>query len=405
MSWLDKINNELQIITGDGKEYKPNWMNAIKEREYNVSEFEFIDVPGTLVKRKTPRGNRYSLEIYFQGDDHLDVAEDFGKSADDPRPWNLRHPYYGVILVQPIKLSQDNTQHNVSKFVIPIVETIDEVAPRITADPTSKVYEIAGLALGKLEASFGITPITVSDIPEMRNDLSSIYEVGKKQIKLSIDANNYFNSFTSALSKINNVIAEPLEAIREIQAVINAPFQFIDSVKNRVTMLQSQFDTLVESIENLATVFDRKRYEQYNGAIMVAMCQASVTEVDYQNRTEVLNVMTQIVDSFNQYIEDLDTLQSDNGGNPNSYIPDQSGVNEINRLVNFTISNLFQIAISSKQERVVYMEQDTNIILIAHRFYGLLPDDSTIQRIIDDNNIGINELLLIKKGRPITYTV
>jgi len=404
MSWLDKINNELQIITGDGKEYKPNWMNAVKEREYNVSEFEFINVPGTLVKRKTPRGNRYNLEIYFQGDDHLDIAEDFGKSADDPRPWNLRHPYYGVILVQPIKLAQDNTQHNVSKFIIPIVETIDEVAPRITADPVSKVYDIANLALDKMGVSFGISLPTVFDIPEMKTNLTSVYEVGKKRIKLTFDANNYFNAYTSAIAKINDVVSEPLAAIREIQAMINAPFQFVDTVKNRVTMLQSQFDTLVESVVNLVTIFDRKRYEQYNGAIMVAMCQASVTDVDYQNRSQVLAVMTQIVDSFNQYIEDLDTLQSDNGGNPNHYMPDQSSVNEINRLVNFTISSLFQIAISSKQERVVYMEKDTNVILIAHRFYGLAPDDSTIQRIIDDNNIGLNELLLIKKGRPITYT-
>lgn len=404
MSWLEKINNQLQIVTGDGKEYFPNWLNAIKEREYNVSEFEFIGVPGTLVKRKTPRGNRYSLEIYFQGEDHLDVAEDFGKSADDPRPWNLRHPYYGVILVQPIKLSQDNTQHNISKFIIPIVETIDEVSPRITTDPVSKVYDLSDRALGKLEEAFGISAPTVFDIPELRTDLTTVYEVGKKRINLSIDASAYFNAFTEAYNAIADVVSDALGVIRTVQAMIQAPFQFIDSVKNRVNMLVEQFNTLANTVENLVSVFDRKRYEQFNGAVVVTMCQASVTEVDYRNRTEVLAVIDLIVDSFDQYIEDLDTLQSDNGGEIDSYIPDQASLSEIARLVNFTVSNLFEIAISSRQERTVYMESDTNVILIAHRFYGLLPDDSTIQRIIDDNGIGLNELLLVKKGRPITYT-
>lgn len=404
MSWLEKINNQLQIVTGDGKEYFPNWLNAIKEREYNVSEFEFIGVPGTLVKRKTPRGNRYSLEIYFQGEDHLDVAEDFGKSADDPRPWNLRHPYYGFILVQPIKLSQDNTQHNISKFIIPIVETIDEVSPRITTDPVSKVYDLSDRALGKLEEAFGISAPTVFDIPELRTDLTAVYEVGKKRINLSIDASAYFNAFTEAYNAIADVVSDALGVIRTVQAMIQAPFQFIDSVKNRVNMLVEQFNTLANTVENLVSVFDRKRYEQFNGAVVVAMCQASVTEVDYRNRTEVLAVIDLIVDSFDQYIEDLDTLQSDNGGEIDSYIPDQASLSEIARLVNFTVSNLFEIAISSRQERTVYMESDTNVILIAHRFYGLLPDDSTIQRIIDDNGIGLNELLLVKKGRPITYT-
>jgi hypothetical protein len=66
---------------------------------------------------------------------------------------------------------------------------------------------------------------------------------------------------------------------------------------------------------------------------------------------------------------------------------------------------LFEIAISAQQERSILCDSDTNVILLAHRFYGLLLDDSTIQRVMDNNSIGISEILDIKKGRKILYYV
>jgi len=68
-------------------------------------------------------------------------------------------------------------------------------------------------------------------------------------------------------------------------------------------------------------------------------------------------------------------------------------------------SELFEIAISAQQERSILCDSDTNVILLAHRFYGLLIDDSTIQRVMDNNSIGLSEILDIKKGRKILYYV
>jgi len=72
-------------------------------------------------------------------------------------------------------------------------------------------------------------------------------------------------------------------------------------------------------------------------------------------------------------------------------------------LVNYTISNLFNIAINAKQERSIIVEDDTNLVALAHRFYGLAPDDSTIEDLMLGNKIGLSELLIIKKGRKISY--
>ena len=94
MSWLEKVENKLTITCGDGKEYTPNYLAAQKAVEYNIAEFDFPNIEGTYISRKAPRGRKFPLELYFQGEDHLDVADAFELSARDPRPWKLSHPYY-----------------------------------------------------------------------------------------------------------------------------------------------------------------------------------------------------------------------------------------------------------------------------------------------------------------------
>src|SRR5688500_16182415 len=113
MSWVEKIQRELIITTGDGKEYKPNWLNASKDVEYNVAQFNFPKIPGTLVAGGEPKGAQYSVEFYFQGEDHLDKFTAFEQSAKDKRPWTISHPFYGRLVVKPLALKFDHSKYNV----------------------------------------------------------------------------------------------------------------------------------------------------------------------------------------------------------------------------------------------------------------------------------------------------
>jgi len=73
--------------------------------------------------------------------------------------------------------------------------------------------------------------------------------------------------------------------------------------------------------------------------------------------------------------------------------------------MNFTLSNLFAIALNAKQERSIVLEEDNNLVNLTHRFYGLDAADENIDEFILNNNIGISEHLLIKKGRILRYYV
>lgn len=407
MSWVDKAQTEFTITTGDGKEFKVLWLPTTKGVDYNIAEFEFPNLAGTLVQRGTPKGAKYNLEVYFQGEDNIERGLDFETSGNDPRPWTMAHPFYGAVTVHPVSLLFDYSKYNVTKITGTLIETITEDNPKNTVLPADKIQlDVEDLNVTFAAAfSTDIPEPNTADINTLTANTSSVYNDVKKNISNTLDAETYFNAFNTANAAILEATDFPLECITKVQALINAPFQFADSVKNRVNTLISQFNRLHDSVENLARRNDKKIFENNAGVTIASICSASVLLPDYKNRNDVVAIIDLLTGVFDQFNSDIDGLQSDNGGDPDSYIPDANSMIALNDIVNFTLSNLYDIALNSKQERIVILEDDSNAVLLAHRFYGLLADDSTIQQLIDNNNIGLNELLQIRKGRSIIYYV
>ena len=411
MSWIDDIKNDLIITCGDGVSFFPNWINAKKELVYNVAEFEFFEQDGTLVKRSKPKGLRYSLEIYFQGDDHLAFSRSFEESSKDSRPWIMEHPFYGRVLVQPISLEFDNSKLNLTKISGTVVQTIEETNPKINFNPKDKItadkidvddkFSIAGLS----------EPIPVA---KMKTNNEGFYSDGNKLIKDPTIAEEYFNAFSDANSAVLNATSKPLAAIRAMQALINLPALFKISVKERMTLLITQHNRLVASVVGNIDNSTKLLYEVTGGAIISGMALATANPLtekiadkpaDYSNRVEVLSISQLLLNTYNSYIVLLNSFQSINNGGLTSYMPQPAPLIALDDLISFTISNLFNIANNAKQERSLILENDSNCILLAHRLYGLKQDDSTLDDFILNNNIGINEMLIIKKGRKILYYI
>ena len=80
-SWLDLVKTDYVIKTGDAFTYKPLWLNARKSKKFNISQFEFKGINGSLVKKGNPQARVYDIEIYFQGADHMDQAKLFDLSS------------------------------------------------------------------------------------------------------------------------------------------------------------------------------------------------------------------------------------------------------------------------------------------------------------------------------------
>ena len=405
MSWKDRLKNGYKIKMGDGKSFELLWMNATKIKEFNVAEFDYPGVKGTFVDRGEPRGRKYGIEIYFEGDNHIEKSNAFEVSSEDKRPWVITHPLYDRLVVQPTTLNFDNTVENITKITGTVIETIEEINPRTSNDPTDKING------DKIDLDDSLlVPITdisfeASDVNILLTTNDVLFAEGVKITTTNIDFETYFNAFNTANSAILTATAQPLAAMRKLQAVINAPALFKNSVQIRFSTLKSQYEKLRDSALNITTVQLKRAFEANASAVISSAGLALVTDPDFKSRSELIDFIDSLLNTYNDFITTLDKLQDNSANSPDSYIPDAVSQFNLNQLINFTVANLFSIIIDTRQERFLFLENDDNIITLTHRFLGPSEDDSTMDEFILINNIGPDEYLGLKKGRKIVYFV
>jgi len=407
MSWIERIKTGYTIRTGDGATYTPKWLNPNKSQSFNVSEFNFPNVSGTLVDRRRPKGERYNLELYFDGDDHIDVSAAFALSANNSKAWTITHPIYETLTVQPISIFYDNRDANVTKITGAVIETIGTAKKsKVSAIDKIRGDKVQIDALQANAYAFDVQP-TTADITEYKGNLDTLYADGSKSAGTTLDAETYFNAYNAAYSKMDNLISEPLAAVRLAQRMIEAPFIFAQLVQRRFETFMNQVALLRRTLDNVLNRNQKRQYETNVGCIISAMAAATTVNIEgsYKNRVDVIQIADNLANTYNQYIADLDGLQTLTGADADSYIPNFDAVNAIRDLVIFTINNLVDIAVDGRTEITIQLEEDSNAIMLTYRFYGDDPNDTFLTEFIEANNLGLNELLIIPKGRLITYYV
>ncbi len=408
MSWIDNIEDNIKITTGDGKVYEPLYKITDKTVEYNVAEFNFPNIKGTLVKKSEPKGARHKFELTFQGPDHIQESKAFEISNEDRRAWKVFHPIWGNLIVQPTSLSFDPSGLSATKIMAEVVETITEELPKISIDPKNKISFDYMNTNESIAAGYSdnVIPKT-EDIVLLTNTTDTIYSLGSESVKSGPQANEYFQLYNKASAAILNAASNTSTAATFVTDLYTYPSLFVSGVKDRLTLLFNQLSKISEDLENLLTFNQKTTYEMSGAGIVSAMVNASINpeDSDYNSTNEVLDVITQILTSYDLFILNLDSLQTPTGDEVDSYIPNYDSISGLTDLVDYAVANLFNIALGAKQERFIYLEADSNVIILANRFYGLEDDDSTIDEFINQNNIGINEMLQIKKGRKIIYYV
>lgn len=406
MSWIDRIQNGITITCGDGKSYSPEWLNAVKQIEWNVSEFIFPGLDGSLVKKKKKLGTRYSLEFYFQGAFHLDQSAEFETSANDSRPWVIAHPFYGSIIVQAPSFTVDNSGLNVSKWTGTVIETILESGIKTTADPV----EAIALQKNLLDESFAqslLAKPSVPDVAKLKAKNKSTFNLTVPIIKIPEEAATYFNLFNTANAAVSTAIASPLLAMRTTIAMLTEPAKFSLSVSQRIETLKKSFADLSIGVAGLLSPASKQIYQATAGSLLSAMCLTSSLPqpTDFGNSKRVLVIVDTITEIYDEYLANLDLLQTLTGGAPDSFIPDAESLISLSELINLAVSNLFNIALTARNERFVILEKDTNIILLTHRFYGLDLSDNNINEMFENNGFGLNHLLQIKKNTKVVYYI
>jgi hypothetical protein len=402
MSWRDKLQNvEFEIKTGDGKVFNPLWKNGSKEKEYNSTKYDFINVEGSFIDRKKPQSGKYPLVFWFQGDDNLEVSQQFEDSANDSRPWQIEHPFYGTLIGQPINLKRNDNNYNVTEITVDFWESITDDYPLSSLSTVDEVKSMVNninlLNLKSLSENTKPKTSDITSVKEKSNISSSKFKPDQGSF------NNYQNTIRKAVESADNIVVSPADSFRSLQEVINIPALFSITAKQRLKSYSEAFNTLKDEVES---VFDKYYFESQAASLFCGMCLSSVTplENEYSTRGDVESVSSLITNLYEQYLSIIDSNQVSINEIGSSWSPDLSIQSNLLSLINYTISQLFVISFNAKQERTYELKKDSNLIILTHRFMGLASDENleTFRKI---NNIKNDELFKIRKGRVVKFFV
>jgi hypothetical protein len=411
MSWRENIDTSISIVCGDGNTYTPLYRISPRSKDYNTSEFDFPGIKGTYVDRRQPRGYTQTVDLIFQGADHLIEYQEFIRSADDLRPWAVYHPMFGNIDVQPKRVEEDPTGLGLTEVRVQWMETILQIGPITKIDAKDKV-QFDALALEETNAQAFENNLNTPNAQEkvqMQTNLDAAYTLSQKEISNDIEAAAYFDLYTKASSKINEGIDKGAILASTIIRVLAYPAIFTTGIKERLLLLKRQFLSISDRFDQYNNLGEKVVYETNAVAIVTAMANAAVTNTNGQqlgSASEIIEASGILTNTYDSLIANLETLQTPLAGTPTSYTPDTNVISALDALINLAASQLFIVALDARQERVVILTEDTNLLQLTHKYYGLNPlDDSKINEFMDQNNIGPNEILQIKKGRRIVYYV
>lgn len=403
MNWKERIDNiKFSITTGDGKVFYPLQKGGETEREYNTSAFEFISVYGTLVDRKKPQSRKIPLVFYFQGENNITLADEFESSADDPRPWTVNHPFYGIISGQPISIKRDDSSLNITEVTVPFWESIDADYPiaNFTVKDNTRDRKQAVYAASSLSA---ITNVKFASIDIAKQQASLVDMAGDlKNLQNDNTYAQFQNTLNAGLKAIDKLLDGPLNAIQSIQNFLDLPSTYQQAIEGRIASYENIYRRLKSSVKTLA---DKKYFETMGGSTIASMADVMVNpeQGDYVLVSDVEKMTARMVAIYEDYVESLDDVKVSVYDVNNTYNADPEVQSQLNALVNYTVANLYSMSFETKRERIVFTDKKTNAILLVHRYLGMDDDDVNLDTFIKTNNIKLEQLFAIEKGTQIRY--
>ena len=389
MSWRDNIENiELTIVTGDNEVFKPLYTTSSQDIEFNVSEFNFIELEGTLVTRKKVKSQKIPLNIIFQGDDHIDIAEKFLESSKDPRYWTVTHPIIGEVYGHPASINKINDDLNTVVFNIDFWETI-----RPGEVLSSKVYPLELIESKNFELiEFG----SLNLIPDQKPELKSLVTKIKSRYDVLIDKTNidqFKGLLSNAMSGIDDLLKEPQKAIRNISQLIQFPAYIEGILKNRIKLIQAILNDIKEIFPK-----NKMNYSIFGASVISGIAQIILkpSENDFITRNDVQVQFNNLADVYDNFLNDIDD---------GSFQQDFQEAITLNEIIINTLYYLYDVSFDAKQERYDIVESDTNLILLTHKYMCLDKEDKNLNIFREINGIKNKNLFIVKKGRKITYLV
>lgn len=404
--WQEKLNREIQITTGDGSVFECLYQVSSKTLEFNTAVFEFINKKKSFVDRRNPKSRKMTLEFIFQGDDHIEMSERFEKASEDSRFWVVNHPSYGIIYGHPLSIEFTTASLNSTEIVVEFVETITDEAGITESNfskenPIDKYNELTENATQAFQENNVLTGEDRKSFVQNITDISNAYQ----SLYYGEEMQEVQQRIRQVSQAVNAVVANPERFVRDL-------YSFVGYIADLKTSIFQKIDTCEQIYADFKSVIEQssggRKYFESSGASLVgtmALSILNITDVSSFSRKNLLSIAERVNNLYNDYMQTLEENEVKYENYKNTFALDFTVQNSLYSLVVFSIYRLMNLIYNARQERILELEKDSNIIVLTHRFIGLDENDQNIELFRGINEIKNKNLFIIPKGTKIRYYI
>lgn len=403
MAHLDRLR-ELKYTSPSGKEFRPLWDDLERSGGKKAAVHELPQQNVADVQDLGNQAEKFPLALYFAGADYDQTADAFYAALREKGRATLAHPRWGDLVVLPLTWSQTEAFVDglrAARFEVEFIEAPDPAtlsssdntaaaiasaadATATAASAASAAQLVSNNALGvariksKVLARVKATTSKLAAIASTVDDVRREIETVGRQIERTIDT----------------LLTTPLTLAQSIVALARLPARTISSVFAKV-------DGYARLIEDAIVSFTETEVGAAAASALDIIANAialleSVSEGTTTNRDEAIEIADAIRDAVASALAALEELERSAPG----YIIDPSLLALIAKLRAQALAYLLASSLDLPAERVYVTTGERTPIDLAFEIYGTVDE---LDRLISDNDLAGDELLVIPTGKEIRY--
>lgn len=408
--YTDRLR-QAAYTTPDGLRLSFDYEDVSVDIEAKGTAFEFAGGK-TYVQRKTCTMQRFPMNVIIAGVDYDRKAKAFMDNLTKfpgGKAGKLDHPLYGVFDVLPLGgiTRTDRLKSAGGQAVIRVTfyETtafefsepdlfgkingfIDQVERLITDTFVNNIY------VSKITESVAMTDYVIKRAGAFGSDLTSMFGI-TDQIKQSISTID--NSIKSSVNNfIPSVVSHQTFKMQKIAASQKTQPEY-----NRV-------NSLTEIAKKNASVIFKKEPGNHNGennyqysnqlaSQTMALSALAAMNVEYENRDQAVNAAVTLMDSLLVVMDWQDKNISSLG-----IIDTGESYQAMVEIVSITAGFLINNSANLPTGKTLFIDRNRTIIDVAAEVYGDISDE-TLNKIINNNNLSADEILMLSYGDNIIY--
>lgn len=421
----------------------PPWVGRLKEAKYVIGQYEFpfifldlsffvpikssvfqnVDGNGGYVQHNGLGPARYPMLMVFSGPDNDLQAQTALRALIEPGDATLYHPVVGPINVVPTgELEQINrfiTEANQTSIAVEFVETsgllIDEQPPFPSAlddflsDAANSFSDVVSIVDKAEEISFGQKVLSaIGNVKKALDAVSSGIE------KTQSEMDDIFDSISES---IDVLVKSPLLLARQMQQLIMTPSREISLIKDKLSayknLAQSFFDS--DPVPNANSYDNVPKNDFAVNALVIGTATAALTQSAWlaasssddstteqgavRYRKDFVAAQDDILSTSEDYIEWADLGAAELSATNNS--GDWGSLKEIVGISVSTVTS--QISVAKTEVRFTTTYDRAAMAWCYELYQSVKPDMLTYFQ--QTNDLGGDEILVIKSGRELVYYV